>query len=418
VDGDTLSIADFTIAGETGPFVLDTPYSIDGVGVITIAADGSYAFDPAADYDGPVPAITYTVSDGNGGTDTSTLQLVMIPVNDAPVSDGLILSTVQDAPVSGIVPATDVDGDTLTFSGPVEAPANGTAFVRADGSVTYVPRFGFSGADSFVVSIDDGNGGITTATVLIDVKQTTAAIVDPETSLTQIPQEQLRSGEPLVIDGIILDTANDIQQLGGQSIHQSLQGIVLETVNQITPLEGMKGLGTDALARGEPIHRTVDLERLARQAASAFPGTRDFWDVGSLTSFSLRMDVSGLGGLAASSAGQQIVVDTMFRENMLFVEITNTLGVASGASVTDYTILRSDGRPLPQWVNTADRGLLLATVPADRGGLDLKIMAHLSDGTTITRLVEIQLSNGEIQELERMAQRNVPLFEEQLRSAN
>ena len=43
-------------------------------------ADGSYTFTPAADYTGPVPVASYTVSDGNGGTDTATLTAPNAPV--------------------------------------------------------------------------------------------------------------------------------------------------------------------------------------------------------------------------------------------------------------------------------------------------------------------------------------------------
>ncbi|TCL66597.1 hypothetical protein EV196_1031, partial [Mariniflexile fucanivorans] len=42
-------------------------------GDLTINADGSYTFVPASNFNGTVPTATYTVSDGNGGTDTADL---------------------------------------------------------------------------------------------------------------------------------------------------------------------------------------------------------------------------------------------------------------------------------------------------------------------------------------------------------
>ena len=40
-----------------------------------------------ANYNGPVPMATYTISDGNGGTDSANLSFADVaPVNDPPVA--------------------------------------------------------------------------------------------------------------------------------------------------------------------------------------------------------------------------------------------------------------------------------------------------------------------------------------------
>ncbi|MGP9493095.1 beta strand repeat-containing protein, partial [Psychrobacter sp. AOP7-B1-24] len=54
----------------------------DPIGDLTLNADGSYTFDPAADFNGTVPTVNYTVTDPDGNTDSTTLD---ITVNDAPV---------------------------------------------------------------------------------------------------------------------------------------------------------------------------------------------------------------------------------------------------------------------------------------------------------------------------------------------
>ncbi|MCP9797274.1 cadherin-like domain-containing protein, partial [Cyanobium sp. Lug-B] len=77
-----VSIASFSIAGLSGPFPLGSPTTIAGVGSLTIAANGSYSFTPAANYNGPVPLISYVVTDGSGANDTSTLSITVTPVND------------------------------------------------------------------------------------------------------------------------------------------------------------------------------------------------------------------------------------------------------------------------------------------------------------------------------------------------
>ncbi len=86
VEGNPLTITGYTIAGIGGAQAVGSAVTIPGVGSITINANGSYTFVPVANYNGAVPVITYTVSDGQGGTDTSTLTLTVAPVNDAPVA--------------------------------------------------------------------------------------------------------------------------------------------------------------------------------------------------------------------------------------------------------------------------------------------------------------------------------------------
>ena len=48
---------------------------------------GPHTFVPAANFNGAVPVATYTVADGNGGSDTGTLTIAVTAVNDAPVAD-------------------------------------------------------------------------------------------------------------------------------------------------------------------------------------------------------------------------------------------------------------------------------------------------------------------------------------------
>lgn len=59
-----------------------------GVGSITIFADGSYIFTPAAGYTGGVPPIIYTISDGNN-TSTASLLLTVEEVEDLLILEGL-----------------------------------------------------------------------------------------------------------------------------------------------------------------------------------------------------------------------------------------------------------------------------------------------------------------------------------------
>jgi hypothetical protein len=76
-------------------------------------------------------------------------------------------------PVSFLVLAndTDADGDALAITAIDDGPAHGTATVAPDGkSVIYTPFEDYSGTDSFVYCISDGNGGTDFATVNVTIE--------------------------------------------------------------------------------------------------------------------------------------------------------------------------------------------------------------------------------------------------------
>ena len=166
VDGNALVVAGFTIGGVAYP--AGTSVALPE-GTLVIAANGTFSFAPAANYNGPVPTVTYTISDGHGGSSTATVSVTVTPVNDAPVavSDGA--STAEDTPVTVAVLANDFDleGDSLTVT--AASAASGAVVINPDGSLTYTPSANFFGSDTITYSISDGNGGTATATVAVTV---------------------------------------------------------------------------------------------------------------------------------------------------------------------------------------------------------------------------------------------------------
>ncbi|WP_285541389.1 cadherin-like domain-containing protein, partial [Brucella sp. NBRC 12950] len=94
---------------------------IENVGTFTLDSTGAYTFTPDENWNGTVPTITYTISDGEGGTDTANLTITVDPVNDAPEAVGTIVDQANDdadaitsLDVSDFF--KDIDGDTLTYS--------------------------------------------------------------------------------------------------------------------------------------------------------------------------------------------------------------------------------------------------------------------------------------------------------------
>jgi T1SS-143 domain-containing protein len=141
-----------------------------------------------------------TVSDGHGGTTTSTVSIGVTPVNDLPVTSNVSLTTAEDTPVNGAVTATDDDGDTLAFS-VTTAAQHGSVALNADGTFTYTPNGNYNGPDSFVVTVSDGHGGTTTSTVSIGVTPVNDLPVTSNVSLT--------TAEDTPVNGAVTATDDD-----------------------------------------------------------------------------------------------------------------------------------------------------------------------------------------------------------------
>ena len=128
-------------------------------GAAVVNPDGTVTYTPDLDFSG-ADSFEVTVTDGNGGFDTSVVNVIVDPVNDDPIANDDAASTTQDnAVIINVVDNDDdVDGDLLSVDS-VSQPADGTVGDNGNGTVTYTPDPGFSGQDTFTYIVDDGNGG-------------------------------------------------------------------------------------------------------------------------------------------------------------------------------------------------------------------------------------------------------------------
>ena len=163
VDGDTLTytVKDLTpVDGEDNTFT--TPQG----GKVTVDPEtGDYTYIPPKDYYGNDDSFTVSVSDGHGSTVDVT---VKADINEAPTLTAEDTVTNANTAVTGTYTGTDRDGDNLTYS-VSETPKNGSVLLNTDGNYTYTPNEGFDGDDSFVITVNDGQGGITTEEVTVKV---------------------------------------------------------------------------------------------------------------------------------------------------------------------------------------------------------------------------------------------------------
>ena len=203
VDGDTLGYTLGT-APANGSVTLDP-------------VTGDFVYTPAANFNG-TDSFVVVISDGQGGSVTSRVAVNVAPVNDAPVTSNLALTTDEDVAVTGQVRATDVDGDALSYT-VVSAPQNGALVLNpSTGEFTYTPNSHHNGSDSFIVTISDGNGGTTTSTVTIDVTPVNDAPVIAPVALADINED----GSIVITQADLLAGASDLDGDALTAINLSL----------------------------------------------------------------------------------------------------------------------------------------------------------------------------------------------------
>jgi Ca2+-binding RTX toxin-like protein len=134
-------------------------------------SNGTITFTPVANHTGPA-SVTYTVSDGRGGTSTGTVNVNVVAVNDAPAAANDTVAATEDTALvltsaSLLANDSDVDGDTLTITA-VGGATHGTVALNG-GNVVFTPAANYNGPATFTYTVSDGHGGTSTATVTVDV---------------------------------------------------------------------------------------------------------------------------------------------------------------------------------------------------------------------------------------------------------
>ena len=183
-----------------GEVAIDSVNYTGADGIFTDNGDGTFSFAPNANFDGDV-SLDVVVTDEDGATATTTANIDVLPVNDAPVSGDLAYSVDEDGSITLsqeqlLAQASDVDGDDLTAA---NLTVGGDASVTAndDGSFTITPDANFNGDIDLNFDITDG-----TDTLVATADLT----VNPVNDLPQ-PQDQTFSiGE----DGVLNFTDEDL----------------------------------------------------------------------------------------------------------------------------------------------------------------------------------------------------------------
>jgi hypothetical protein len=92
----------------------------------------------------------------------------------APANDTASTYAGQAVLINVLANDTDPDADPLTLTSATQGQ-HGSVVVNTNGTVTYTPAAGFSGADSFTYTVSDGRGGTASASVSVTVLSTASS---------------------------------------------------------------------------------------------------------------------------------------------------------------------------------------------------------------------------------------------------
>ncbi|MCH8924060.1 MAG: tandem-95 repeat protein, partial [Planctomycetes bacterium] len=142
-------------------------------GTLDLSLDGSFTYTPAADFHG-VDQFTYRLVTDLFASAPATAQITITSIPDPPIArdddyrtpTGTLLEV---SPAEGVLDNdTSVEGGSLSARVDV-GPQHGALELAADGSLSYTPEAGFSGADVFTYIAHDGAADSPPASVTIIV---------------------------------------------------------------------------------------------------------------------------------------------------------------------------------------------------------------------------------------------------------
>lgn len=233
-DGQALAVISVT-GGSLGSSI-----SINGAGGLTYIP--GLAFQQLAVGETATDTVSYTVSDGQGGTDVQTVTITILGENDAPtIGAAITASADEDDPgfsVDLLAGAGDIDtSDTLNVTGLVVISGDGSGIVLDGNSLSVDPSAyssltqGQSEVVVFSYFVDDGNGGQTSQTATVTISG--VDVLPLFTAQNDIVDFNLITGGTYV-DGSQYDALNgdDLVYLPNTVIEAALAGYDLNATFQ------------------------------------------------------------------------------------------------------------------------------------------------------------------------------------------
>ncbi|MBE3906170.1 tandem-95 repeat protein [Vibrio parahaemolyticus] len=226
-------------------------------GTVSVNPDGSVTYTPNDNYHG-ADSFTYIVTSG-GVSESTTVNVDVTPVNDAPVAKDDIATTQEDTAVTiDVLPNdTDVDGDQLSIQSATVPEAQGKVEI-VDGKLVFTPAENFNGDAEITYTVTDGS-----LTDQATVKVTVNAVNDTPVVESNIADQTL--AEDFTPYSIDLNTAfSDVDgeltfSISGNS---NIQVAIVNGIATFTPTADWNGSETLTFTAtdpsGESISQTVN----------------------------------------------------------------------------------------------------------------------------------------------------------------
>ncbi|WP_417525568.1 beta strand repeat-containing protein, partial [Marinovum sp.] len=212
------------------------PLTLTGGGIVTVNTDGTFSFDTDGQYENlqvgetATETFTYTIQDGNGGSDQATVTMTINGVNDPVVAVNDTATTDEDTSTGGSVLTNDTDADldtlsvsevggsSLAIGTPVTGSAGGSFVINADGTFTYDPNGQFEALDTGDSTTDSvtyqATDGPTTDTATLTVTVTGVNDApDAEDDAFSVSELGVLNGNVLADNGNGADSDPDLNDL-------------------------------------------------------------------------------------------------------------------------------------------------------------------------------------------------------------
>ncbi|HHX8512550.1 TPA: tandem-95 repeat protein, partial [Vibrio diabolicus] len=229
-------------------------------GTVSVNPDGSVTYTPNDNYHG-TDSFTYIVTSG-GVSESTTVNVDVTPVNDAPVANDDAATTQEDTAVTiDVLPNdTDIDGDELSIQSASVPETQGKVEI-VDGKLVFTPAENFNGDAEITYTITDGS-----LTDQATVNVTVNAVNDTPVVESNLADQTLAEDfTPYTID---LNTAfSDVDNVDGElsfsvSGNSNIQVAIVNGIATITPTADWNGseiltfTATDP--SGESVSQTVN----------------------------------------------------------------------------------------------------------------------------------------------------------------
>ncbi|HGF4956305.1 TPA: tandem-95 repeat protein [Vibrio parahaemolyticus] len=229
-------------------------------GTVIVNNDGTVTYTPDDNYVGK-DTFTYIVTSG-GVSESTTVEVNVTPVNDAPVAKDDIATTQEDTAVTiDVLPNdSDVDGDKLSIESASVPKEQGTVEV-VNGKLVFTPAENFNGDAEITYTVTDG-----ALTDQATVKVTVNAVNDTPVVESNVADQTLAEDfTPYTID---LNTVfSDVDNVDGElkfsvSGNSNIQVAIVNGIATITPTADWNGSETLTFTAtdpsGESVSQTVD----------------------------------------------------------------------------------------------------------------------------------------------------------------